>query len=186
MKIGYARVSSSGQETERQVIALQEAGCEKIFTEKVSGKSSENRPVLKDMIAFSREKDTILVSDISRLARSTRDLLSILAEVTSKGVGFISLKESIDTTTPQGRFVLTIFGALAELERESILQRQKEGIAIAKSKKIHMGRPRVQLPSNWSTVISEWKSGQISTVQAISKTNMNRGTFYKVIRENRS
>ncbi len=85
------------------------------------------------MLAFVREGDTVVTESISRIARNTRDLLSIVEKLTDKGVEFVSLKESIDTTTPQGRFMLTVFGAMAELDRETILQRQKEGIAIAKA-----------------------------------------------------
>ena len=85
------------------------------------------------MMSFVRTGDTVIVESISRIARNTRDLLTIISSLTEKGVEFVSLKESIDTTTPHGRFMLTVFGALAELERESILERQREGIEIAKA-----------------------------------------------------
>ena len=99
---------------------MNEQNAEKIFTDKASGKNTDRR-AFKEMMAFVRVGDIVIVESISRIARNTRDLLSIISELTEKGVEFVSLKESIDTTTPQGRFMLTVFGALAELERENIL-----------------------------------------------------------------
>ena len=104
---------------------------EKLFIDKASGKNTD-RAAFKEMMTFVRSGDVVIVESISRIARNTRDLLSIISDLTEKGVEFVSLKESIDTTTPQGRFMLTVFGALAELERENILERQREGIEIAK------------------------------------------------------
>ena len=121
-KIGYVRVSTIDQKTDRQEIALAELGIGKLFIEKVSGKNTE-REELKKMLDYVREGDILYIESISRLARSTRDLLSIVLKLQDKKVELISLKENIDTSTPQGRFVLTLFGALSELERESILQR---------------------------------------------------------------
>lgn len=129
-KIGYIRVSSIGQETARQDQLMQEIGVDKIFSEKLSGKSA-NRPELKNMLSYVREGDTLYVESISRLSRSIRDLLRIVDELQGKKVKLVSQKEALDTGTPQGRFVLSIFGALAELEREQTLQRQHEGIALA-------------------------------------------------------
>ena len=132
MKIFYLRVSTDGQNLDRQRELAKSEKAEKIFEEKISGKDT-NRPELQKMLDFCREGDVVCVESISRLARSTRDLLNIIDKLNKKEVGFISYKENIDTTTPQGRFILTIFGALAELEREQTLQRQREGIEIAKN-----------------------------------------------------
>ena len=131
--IGYARVSTIEQNETRQLesFANYYEKIRKVFIDKVSGKNM-NRPQLQAMLDYVREGDVVVVSDFSRLARSTRDMLQIVQELTEKGVGLISLKENVDTDTPQGRFMLTVFAALAELERETILQRQREGIAIAK------------------------------------------------------
>ncbi len=131
--IGYARVSTIEQNETRQLesFANYSEKIRKVFIDKVSGKNM-NRPQLQAMLDYVREGDVVVVSDFSRLARSTRDMLQIVQELTEKGVGLISLKENVDTDTPQGRFMLTVFAALAELERETILQRQREGIAIAK------------------------------------------------------
>lgn len=107
------------------------ATLKKVFIDKLSGKNTD-RPQLQAMFSYVREGDVVVVSDFSRLAKSTRDMLQIVQELTDKGVGLVGLKENVDTDTPQGRFMLTVFAALAELERETILQRQREGIAIAK------------------------------------------------------
>ena len=133
MKLGYIRVSTVEQNEERQTRALLEKGVEKenLFIDKQSGKNAE-RAQLKALLAFCRKGDVVITESISRIARNTKDLLTIIEQLTNKGVDFISLKESIDTSTPQGKFMLTVFGAMAELERESILERQREGIAIAK------------------------------------------------------
>ena len=131
MKIGYIRVSTAEQNTIRQEVLLKELGVDELFIDKASGKNTD-RPELKRMLTYVRQGDTVIVESISRFARNTRDLLDLIAQLTAKQVEFISKKEAIDTTTPTGRFMLTIFGAVAELEREYILQRQNEGIAIAK------------------------------------------------------
>ena len=131
--IGYARVSTDEQNEARQLESFADYSekITKIFIDKMSGKDT-NRPQLKAMLDYVREGDVVVVSDFSRLARSTTDMLQIVQELTDKGVALISIKEKVDTDTPQGRFMLTIFAALAELERETILQRQREGISIAK------------------------------------------------------
>lgn len=106
---------------------MQELGAEKVFVDKASGKNV-NRPQLNEMLAFARQGDTIVVESISRFARNTKDLLELMEKLTAKGVGFISKKEAIDTGTPTGKFMLTVFAAVAELEREYILQRQRRAL----------------------------------------------------------
>jgi DNA invertase Pin-like site-specific DNA recombinase len=133
---------------------------------------------------YIREGDILYIESISRLARSTRDLLSIVQQLQDKKIDLVSLKENIDTATPQGRFVLTIFGALSELERESTLQRQREGISAAHLKGKKFGRPRVERPKGWDKIIKLWRTGEITAVEAMSKLNMNRGTFYRKVKEN--
>jgi DNA invertase Pin-like site-specific DNA recombinase len=176
-RLGYVRVSSSSQSTDRQDDAMKALGVDRLFVEKLSGKNA-NRPELKKMLEYAREGDTVVVSDISRLARSTRDLLSIIDTLSQKQVGFVSLKESIDTTSPQGRFILTLFGALAELERENILSRQKEGIEAAKARGKRLGRPAKEFPKNWEKVYNLWKEGQISPTDAAKELKLKRPTFY--------
>jgi DNA invertase Pin-like site-specific DNA recombinase len=181
-KIGYIRVSSMDQNTDRQELALSKLGIKKIFTEKISGKST-NRPVLKEMLGYLREGDMLYIESISRLARSTRDLLSLVEQLQDKKVELISFKENIDTATAQGKFVLTIFGALSELERESTLQRQREGIEAARLKGKKFGRPRIETPKNWNSVIRLWKQGKITAVEAMKRLQLDRGTFYRRVNE---
>ena len=180
-KIGYVRVSTNGQETARQDDEMTKLGVDRIFVEKISGKNA-NRPELKKMLDYVRDGDVVVVSDISRLARSTRDLLSIIDALTHKNVGFISMKESIDTSTPQGRFILTIFGALAELERDNILSRQREGIEAAKARGKKLGRPAMDFPKHWERTYTSWKAGEISPTEAAKELKLKRPTFYLMVK----
>ena len=134
MKIGYVRVSTKEQNTARQEGLMKVLGVDKIYIDRMSGKDTE-RPALQDMMKFAREGDSVVVESISRFARNTKDLLELTEQLSNKHVQFISQKENIDTNTPAGKFMLTIFGAVAELEREYIRQRQREGIEIAKQQK---------------------------------------------------
>ncbi|MED3782513.1 recombinase family protein [Heyndrickxia sporothermodurans] len=182
MKIGYSRCSSISQNLERQLVALKDKGVEKIFAEKISGKNME-RPQLKEMLNFVREGDVIIIESISRLARNTLDFLTIVRQLNDKKVEIISLKESLDTSTPQGKFMLTVFGALYELERDSIRQRQAEGIAVAKANGTQFGRPKVEVDDEFLRLYKLWKRGKI-TVTAISKElSISRATFYRRVNE---
>ena len=131
MKIGYVRISTKEQNTARQDALMEQLGVEKVYTDKVSGKNAE-RAELHNMMDFVREGDSVIVESISRFARNTKDLLELTDQLEKKGVQFISKKENIDTSTPAGKFMLSVFGALAQLERENILERQAEGIAIGR------------------------------------------------------
>ena len=178
MKVGYVRVSTQGQNTARQEVLMQELGVEKVFLDKQSGKDTA-RPELKKMMEFVREGDVVIVESISRFARCTRDLLDLVEQLSGKGVAFVSKKESLDTSTPSGRFVLTIFGAIAQLERESILQRQKEGIAIAKAQGKYTGRPPKTYP-DLGAVLEAWRRGEISVGQARKQLGVSKSTFYRL------
>lgn len=180
MKVGYIRISSADQNTARQEVLMNELGVEQVYIDKMSGKNT-NRPELKKMMSFVREGDTVIVESISRFARNTRDLLDLVEQLTRKKVEFVSKKEAIDTTTPTGKFMLTIFGAVAELEREYILQRQREGIAIAKENGIYKGRIAKSCPK-FEAVVSQWKSGRISAVEAMKQLGMKKTTFYRRIK----
>lgn len=180
MKIGYIRVSTEEQNTGRQEAALD---VDKVFIDKISGKNT-NRPALKEMLDYVRDGDTLIVESISRLARSTKDLLQIVEQLKNKGVEFISLKENIDTSTPQGRFMLTVFGAMAELERENILQRQAEGIAIAKEAGKYKGRQPIKIDEDlFSKTVARWKAGEITAVKAMEILNLKPNTFYRRVKE---
>lgn len=181
MKIGYIRVSTAEQNTIRQEVLLKEMGVDEVFIDKASGKNTD-RPELKKMITYVRQGDTVIVDSISRFARNTKDLLDLIEQLTAKNVEFISKKESIDTTTPTGKFMLTIFGAVAELEREYILQRQQEGIAIAKEQGKYKGRKPIVHP-DFEKVVSKWQAGDITAVEAMRRLNMKPSTFYRKVKK---
>jgi DNA invertase Pin-like site-specific DNA recombinase len=161
---------------------MEEQKAEKLFVDKVSGKNTD-RKAFKEMMAFVRSDDIVIVESISRIARNTRDLLAIVSDLTEKGVEFVSLKENIDTTTPQGRFMLTVFGALAELERESILERQREGIEIAKREGKYKGRKPVDVDEKqFKEVCKKWRAGEITATAAMKEVNLKPNTFYRRVK----
>lgn len=160
---------------------MQELGVERVFIDRQSGKDT-SRPELKKMMDFVREGDVVIVESISRFARCTRDLLELVEQLTAKKVEFISKKEALDTSTPSSRFVLTIFGAVAQLEREYLLQRQKEGIAIAKQEGKYKGRKPLERPE-LDAVVSLWQEGEITAVEAMRRLKISKTTFYRIIRE---
>ena len=183
MRVGYVRCSTIEQNEARQLKMMEEQKVEKIFVDKASGKNTE-RECFKAMMAFIRDGDTVIVESISRIARNTRDLLTIVATLTEKGVEFVSLKESIDTTTPHGRFMLTVFGALAELERESILERQREGIEIAKAAGKYKGRKPVAVDeAKLRAVCARWRAGEITATAAMQEVGLKPNTFYRWVKK---
>ena len=176
-KIGYIRVSTQDQNTIRQEVLMKSLGVDEVYIDRMSGKNT-NRPELKKMMEYVRKGDTVIVESISRFARNTRDLLELVEHLTANGVEFVSKKEAIDTTTPTGKFMLTVFGAVAELEREYILQRQREGITIAKEQGKYKGRKPIQVPE-FEQVIAKWKSGAITAAEAMQILHMSKATFYR-------
>lgn len=180
MKIGYVRVSTEEQNTARQEIMLRELGVDELFVDRASGKNAD-RPELNRMMNFVRRGDTVIVESISRFARNTRDLLDLVERLTEKQVEFVSRKEAIDTTTPTGKFMLTVFAAVAELEREYILQRQREGIAIAKQQGKYRGRPPKAYP-NFERIAARWQKGEITAVQAMKQLGMSKTRFYERVK----
>lgn len=181
MKIGYIRVSTQEQNTMQQEVLMQELGVDEVYIDRLSGKNTD-RPELKKMMDYVRKGDTVIVESISRFARNTRDLLELIEKLSEKGVEFVSKKEAIDTTTPTGKFMLTVFGAVAELEREYILQRQQEGIAIANAKGKYRGRKPIER-SNFDAVEKLWRAGTISAAEAMRRLDMSRSTFYRKVRQ---
>ena len=182
MRVFYVRCSTIEQNEARQIKMAQEQNAEKVFADKASGKNTD-RAAFKEMMAFVRAGDTVVVESISRIARNTRDLLSIVSELTEKGVEFVSLKENIDTT-PQGRFMLTVFGALAELERENILERQREGIEIAKSEGKYKGRKPIDYnEAHMKALCKKWRAGEITATAAMKELGLKPNTFYRRVKE---
>lgn len=180
MKIGYIRVSTKEQNTIRQEYLMESLGVDKIYIDRMSGKTRD-RPELNKMLDYVRKGDTVVVESISRFARNTRDLLELVEQLSTKGVEFVSQKEAIDTTTPTGKFMLTVFGAVAELEREYILQRQREGIAIARTQGKYTGRKPIS-PPDFDAVVARWKRGDFTAVEAMKRLNMTSSTFYRHVR----
>ena len=180
VKIGYIRVSTLEQNTMRQEALMEALGVDEVYIDRMSGKNT-NRPELQKMMEYVRKGDTVIVESISRFARNTRDLLELVEQLTAKGVEFVSKKEAIDTTTPTGKFMLTVFGAVAELEREHILQRQREGIAIAKEQGKYKGRKPIQTPE-FEQIVAKWRSGTITAAEAMRILHMTKTTFYRKVK----
>lgn len=182
-KIGYARVSTIEQNEERQIEAFKESNVDKWFLDKLSGKDTK-RPEFQKMIEYVREGDILVVTEFSRLARSTVDLLGIVKQLQDKGVQLVSLKENLDTNTPQGRFMLTVFAALAELERETILQRQREGIEVAKKAGKYKGRQPLPFDEKqFRREVSVWRSGDQTAKEIMKHLNMKPNRFYRKVKE---
>lgn len=182
MKIAYIRVSTVDQNEERQIKAMEHLGIEKYFIEKVSAKDT-NRQKLIELLEFVREGDTVYIKDFSRLARSTKNLLEIVEQLESKKVKLISLKENLDTSTSTGKLMLTMIGAIYEFERFNLLERQREGIEIAKEKGKYKGRKKVEYPNNWVEVYKRWKNREVTGNKAMEQLGLKRTTFYKLIKE---
>jgi DNA invertase Pin-like site-specific DNA recombinase len=162
---------------------MAEMGVEKVYIEKASGKNA-NRPILQEMLAFVRKGDTVVVESISRFARNTRDLLDLVEQLSGRGVAFVSEKEAIDTNTPTGMFMLTVFGAVAELEREYILQRQREGVAEAKKAGKYRGRKPIAVDrGKFRAVYDQWKAGAITAVEATKQLKLSPNTFYRRVKQ---
>lgn len=184
MKIGYVRVSTEEQNEARQIEALNALGIEKLFIDKTSGKSIDGRPSLQEMLNFVRSSDVVITESISRIARNTKDLLTIISILNEKDVEFMFLKEQIDSTTAAGKFMITVFAAIAELERDNILERQKEGIAIAKRNGKYKGRVRIKINEDeFESVYKKWAANKITAKAAMNMLNIKPNTFYRRVKE---
>lgn len=181
MIVGYVRVSTVEQNESRQLITMEKYNVEKVFSEKVSAKDT-NREELNKMLEFVREGDTIVIHDFSRLARSTKDLLHIVELLENKKVNLISAKENIDSSTPTGKLMLTMIGAINEFERTNMLERQREGIAIAKEQGKYKGRKEVKI-DNFEEYYTRYLSRELNKTQLAKELNVSRPTLDKLIKE---
>jgi DNA invertase Pin-like site-specific DNA recombinase len=181
MNIAYIRVSTVEQNEQRQIEAMKPFNIEKWFIEKISAKDT-NRPKLQELLEFAREGDTIHVHDFSRLARSTKDLLDIVEQLSQKNIYLVSNKENIDTSTPTGKLMLTMIGAINEFERYNLLERQREGIAIAKRNGKYKGGKRKSVP-DFENGYQRYLRREISKVGLAKELRISRPTLDKLIKE---
>lgn len=182
MNIAYIRVSTVEQNEDRQIKALEKHNIDKWFTEKVSAKDT-NRPQLKEMLDYAREGDTIYIHSFDRLARSTVDLLGIIEQLEKKGIHLVSNKESIDTSTPTGKLMVTMIGAISEFERTNLLERQREGIAIAKSKGKYKGRKEIEVDKKFKEQYQRYLNRELNKVELAKILEISRPTLDKLIKE---
>lgn len=181
MKIGYARVSTTKQDLARQERLLKQRGCELIIKEKVSG-ISKDRPELETLKKLARPKDIIMVESWSRLGRSTKELIELVDYFKERKVKVISLKENFDTSTPQGRLMMTMFQAFAEFERELIVERVNEGIQAAKAQGRHCGRPKKDERAI-RHAMTLYRSKEYSISEIEKATGVSKSTLYRYLKE---
>lgn len=183
MLVGYVRVSTVEQNEDRQLVTMDKYNVEKIFQEKVSAKDT-NRKQLNAMLDFVREGDTVVIHDFSRLARSTKDLLNIVELLEKKNVTLVSAKENIDSSTPTGKLMLTMIGAINEFERNNLLERQKEGIAIAKEQGKYKGRKEINIDEDtWNDLYNQYITRSINKTQLAKTLNVSRPTLDKLLKQ---
>lgn len=181
-KVGYVRVSTIDQNEARQLESFKDLNLYKIFIEKVSTRDP-CRPILQQMLDYVREGDTVYIKDFSRLARSTKDLLELAERMNKMNVKLISLKENFDTGTPTGKLMLTMMAAIYEFERDNTLERQREGIAIAKQEGKYKGRKRIEKPPEWDGVYEQYRTRRITATKAMVMLGLKRNTFYRLVKE---
>lgn len=180
--IGYARVSTTAQLLDRQLRALNGAGCAKVFSDQLSGRDAD-RPQLQACLAYLRAGDTLVVPSLDRLSRSLQDLITLLAELRRRGIGFRSLHEALDTTTPGGRLVFHVFAALAEFIRELIVEGTRDGLAAARARGVRLGRPPAMTPEQVHHA-RDLLTHPDNTVSSIARLlNVSRSTIYKYVPE---
>ena len=181
--IAYVRVSTAEQNEARQIEALKKHNIDKWFTEKVSGKNM-NRPQLEAMLDYVREGDTVYIHDFSRLARSTKDLLTIVEKLQNKKVHLVSNKENLDTSTPTGKLMLTMIAAINEFERENLLERQREGIAIAKEQgKFKGGQVKRIDDKAFTEAYERYQRRELTKTQLAAELKISRPTLDKLIKD---
>ena len=175
MKIGYARTSTRDQNLDLQINELKKAKCDNIYQEQLSGKNAE-RPELKKLLDFVRKGDTVVITKLDRLARSTSDLLSIAESLKKKNAGLEVLNINLDTNTATGKLMLTVLGGIAEFERELMLERQYDGIQAAKAEGKYKGRVPID-KSKVEEVLELVDSGK-SITKACSEVGISRRAYY--------
>lgn len=186
MNIGYARVSTGDQTLDLQLDALAKADCGRVFTETASGAKSD-RPILKEAVEYLRSGDTLVVWRLDRLGRSLQHLISVVTELQNRGIGFRSLTEQIDTTTPGGKLVFHVFGALAEFERDLIRERTNAGLAAARARGRTGGRPKALADPKKRSLAQALYDGRQTDIATICQTlGISRATLYRYLKTQQS
>ncbi len=181
VKIGYARISTTDQKLDLQIDALRKAGCEKTFYDVVSGSKSE-RPGLNDALEYIREGDLLVTWRLDRLGRSLKHLIELINELDRREIGFVSLQESINTTTAGGKLVFHVFGAMAEFERSLIQERTKYGLEAAKARGRNGGRPSVLSDEQIKQLKIMANDKTIPVVEICKTFDVSKSTYYKYAR----
>lgn len=174
---GYARVSTEAQNLDRQIDALKKYGVDHIYNEKMTG-TKKNRPELEKMLDRMTEGDTVVIESLSRLGRSTKDLIELTELFQSKGVHLVSLKEAIDTSTPTGKLLFTLMSAIAQFERDTIADRTREGLRAARARGRMGGRPKTD-PNIIKKAIKLYRTGQYSIKEIEELTGVKKSTLYR-------
>jgi DNA invertase Pin-like site-specific DNA recombinase len=185
MLIGYARVSTHDQNLDLQKDALEQTGCERIYVEHISGNSS-SRPELEKAFEMLREGDTLIVWRLDRLGRSLKHLIELFSQLDERQIGFRSLTESVDTTTPGGRLIFHIFGALAEFERNLIRERTRAGLAAARARGRRGGRPPILDSQKREVAVKLYKEGEHSVKEICKIMGISKPTLYSYVRKAKS
>lgn len=181
LKVGYIRVSTTGQNIDRQIDQLNAAGCEKLFIDKISGTKAK-RPQLDEMFKFIRKGDTVVVTELARLGRSTKDLISLVDKIHNIGAEFICLKDNIDTTTPYGQFFFVINCAFSQLQRDLIVENTKQGLEAARARGRVGGRPPADTYAVEKAIkLYNAKTHSLHEIQEI--TGISKNTLYKYLRK---
>ena len=184
MRIAYIRVSTVEQNEARQLEAMKKHNIEKYYIEKVSGKNTD-RPKLQEMLKDVKAGDTVYIHDFSRLARSTKDLLDLVEQLNEKGVHLVSNKENIDTSTPTGKLMLTMIGAINEFERTNMLERQREGVEIAKQNGKYKGGKKKDIDMElFNDLLEQFQRKEISKIKFAEKLGVSRPTLDKLLKDN--
>lgn len=180
--IAYIRVSTVEQNEGRQVELMKKYNIDEKFIEKASGKDAD-RPELKAMLKYARKGDTVYIESFSRLARNTLDLLTIINEMSGQGINVVSLKEHLDTSTPTGKMMLTVIAAIATFERENMLERQREGIALAKAQGKYKGRKAKELPDNFDEIYDQYSTRKITKSKMAEMCGLSRPVLDKLLKQ---
>lgn len=184
MKFGYARVSTQDQSLSLQLDALRQYGVDQVFEEKESGKRKD-RPRLEELLKMLRKDDTVVVYKLDRISRSTKHLIELMEEFEERGIHFVSLQDSIDTTTAMGRFFFRMLASIAELERDIISERTKDGLNAARARGRNGGRPKVD-PKKIALAVKMYESKDYSLSQIKAATGIGATTLYRYVDKNSS